>query len=79
MSTVVSDTRVRKQVEVFSTENSAKCELYWWDTRSSPALVEYGKQHWWILQCDVAAQIFASMLLSEAQREVFSFLALDVT
>lgn len=32
------------------------------------------------LQCDVAAQISASMpLVSEAQREVFSFLALSVT
>lgn len=39
MSTIVIDTRVRKRVEDFSAESGAKCELYWCDTRSSPALV----------------------------------------
>lgn len=67
-------------MEDFSAQSSAKCELYWCDTRSSLALVEYGKKHWWILQCDIAVQISASMpLVSEAQKEVFSFLALGVT
>jgi len=80
MSTVVTYARVRKRVEDFSAESSDKCEFYWCYTRSSPALVQYRKNHWWILLCDVAAQIYASMpLVSEAQREVFSFLALNVT
>lgn len=33
----------------------------------SPALVEQRRKHWWIWQCDVAAQISASAL-SEAHR-----------